>query len=93
MKSEPSDQPFTLGEWRVTPATGRIDGPQGERELEPKVKGLLCLLAERQGDVVTREDMADRLWPGVTVNDDALARTVWKLRQALGDEAKSPRYV
>lgn len=55
--------------------------------------GLLCLLAERSGEVVTREDMAERLWPGVTVNDDALARTVWKLRQALGDDAKSPRYV
>ncbi|MBI1233394.1 MAG: tetratricopeptide repeat protein [Alphaproteobacteria bacterium] len=93
MKTEPSDRPFTLGEWRVTPATGRIAGAQGERELEPKVMGLLCLLAERNGEVVTREDMADRLWPGVTVNDDALARTVWKLRQALGDDAKSPRYV
>lgn len=55
--------------------------------------GLLCLLVERNGEVVTREDMADRLWPGVTVNDDALARTVWKLRQALGDDAKRPRYV
>ena len=93
MKSEPSDRPFTLGEWRVTPTTGRIAGPEGERELEPKVMGLLCLLAERYGEVVTREDMGDRLWAGMTVNDDALARTVWKLRQALGDAAKSPRYV
>lgn len=93
MKTEPSDRPFTLGEWRVTPTTGRIVGPQGERELEPKVMDLLGLLAERHGEVVTREEMAERLWPGVTVNDDALARTVWKLRQALGDDAKSPRYV
>lgn len=93
MKTEPSDRPFALGEWRVTPATGRIDGPQGERELEPKVMGLLCLLAERPGLVLSRDQMADRLWPGMTVNDDALARTVWKLRQALGDDARSPRYV
>jgi transcriptional activator of cad operon len=93
VKTQPSDRPFTLGEWRVTPTTSRIDGPQGERELEPKVMGLLCLLADRFGDVVTREEMAERLWPGVTVNDDALARTVWKLRQALGDDARSPRYV
>src|SRR5438270_13793337 len=33
------------------------------------------------------------LWPGVIVGEDSLARTVSKLRQALGDDAKAPRYI
>jgi DNA-binding winged helix-turn-helix (wHTH) protein len=85
--------PFTLGDWRVEPRAGRISGPDGERELEPKVMDLLCLLAEAEGEVVSRETIAGRIWPGVTVNDDALGRCVWKLRRALGDPARTPRYV
>lgn len=84
---------FMLGDWRVEPRAGRISGPDGERELEPKVMDLLCLLAEAEGEVVSRETMAGRIWPGVTVNDDALGRCVWKLRRALGDPARTPRYV
>ncbi|GLK53336.1 winged helix-turn-helix domain-containing protein [Maricaulis virginensis] len=84
---------FKLGDWRVEPRAGRIAGPGGSQDVEPKVMDLLCLLAEAEGDVVSRETIAERIWPGVTVNDDALGRCVWKLRRALGDPARSPRYV
>lgn len=62
-------------------------------EVEPKVMALLCLLARTPGDAVSRDTIFEALWPGVTVNDDALARAVWKLRQALGDEARNPSFV
>src|SRR5690606_4156480 len=51
------------------------------------------LLAARPGQVVSREAIFEALWPGVVVGDDSLARTVSKLRQALGDDARAPRYV
>jgi hypothetical protein len=62
-------------------------------ELEPQVMDLLVYLAEAKGEVRSKDEIASALWPGASVNDDALSRTVWKLRQALGDDAKSPRYV
>ncbi len=54
---------------------------------------LLFLLARAPGKVFSREQILEALWPGLIVGDDALARTVSKLRQALGDDAKAPRYI
>lgn len=84
---------FQMGPWRVDPGLNQIIGPEGGVELEPQVMDLLVYLAEANGEVRSRDEIASALWPAASVNDDALSRTVWKLRQALGDDAKSPRYV
>ncbi|GHA86293.1 hypothetical protein GCM10007067_25430 [Lysobacter bugurensis] len=68
-------------------------GPDGRQRLEPKVADLLFLLAASPGEAVSRERIMEALWPGQVVGDDSLARAVFKLRQALGDEAKAPRYI
>jgi DNA-binding winged helix-turn-helix (wHTH) protein len=56
---------------------------------------VLALLLERPGDVVTREEMQKRLWPADTFVDfdHSLNTAVKKLRQALGDDIKKPRFV
>ncbi|WP_407353809.1 winged helix-turn-helix domain-containing protein [Luteimonas sp. R10] len=82
-----------VGDWRADRAAGELSGPAGTRRLEPKVMDLLFLLAARPGEVLGREAIMAALWPGVVVGDDSLARTVSKLRQALGDDARAPRYV
>ena len=84
---------FQIGPWRVDPGLNRITSPEGVIELEPQVMDLLTLLAKASGEVRSKEEIAAALWPNASVNDDALSRTVWKLRQALGDDARSPRYV
>jgi DNA-binding winged helix-turn-helix (wHTH) protein/tetratricopeptide (TPR) repeat protein len=66
----------------------------GERlRLEPKVARVLQLLLERAGEVVTREDLLERVWPGVVVCEDAVTNTVIKLRKALGDSAREPKII
>jgi DNA-binding winged helix-turn-helix (wHTH) protein len=82
-----------VGPWTVDPATARIARDGDERVLEPKVMDLLALLASRPGRPFSREELFERLWPDVTVGDDSLARCVFKLRKALGDEAGDPRFV
>ncbi len=64
-------------------------------KLQGKVYQVLLALIEKQGDVVTREDLRARLWPADThVNYDAnVNTTVNKLRQALGDSSDKPLYV
>jgi len=56
---------------------------------------VLNALVERPGDLVAREELRQRLWPGVAVGDfeHGLNAAVNKLRQALGDAASQPRYV
>jgi DNA-binding winged helix-turn-helix (wHTH) protein/Tfp pilus assembly protein PilF len=82
-----------VGAWLADRASGELSGPAGPARLEPKVADLLFLLAAERGEVVPRERLLEALWPGLVVGDDVLARTVFKLRQALGDDAKAPRYV
>src|SRR5262245_3580167 len=56
---------------------------------------VLTALLDRPGELVTREDLRSRLWPGATSGDfeHGLNAAVNKLRQALGDSANQPRYV
>ena len=54
---------------------------------------LLCYLADRPGQVVSREALLSAVWPGVVVGDDSLTQAVIKLRKALGDTAESPAYI
>jgi transcriptional activator of cad operon len=84
---------FILGDFAVEPDQNRLTRGDAIIEIEPKVMDLLVYFAGREGQVVPKSDIAAALWPDVEVNDDALTRTVWKLRRALGDEARSPRYI
>jgi TolB-like protein/Tfp pilus assembly protein PilF len=63
--------------------------------LQEKPFQILALLLERKGQVVTREDLRRRLWaPDTHVGFDRNVNTaVNKLRQALGDSPRSPRYI
>jgi DNA-binding winged helix-turn-helix (wHTH) protein len=68
----------------------------GERlKLQGKVYQVLMALLEKPGEVVTREEIRQRLWPAEThVNYDAnVNTTVNKLRLALGDSSENPVYI
>src|SRR6266851_1943606 len=64
-------------------------------KLQGKVYQVLMALIEKQGEVVTREELRVRLWPADThVNYDAnVNTTVNKLRQALGNSSDKPLYI
>ena len=56
---------------------------------------LLVALVERNGEIVTREDLRQRLWAGNTFVDfdKSLGVALTKLRDAIGDSAASPKYI
>src|SRR5579872_7017257 len=64
-------------------------------KLQGKVYQVLLALLEKPGEVVTREELRQRLWTADThVNYDAnVNTTVNKLRQALGDSTDKPLYI
>jgi DNA-binding winged helix-turn-helix (wHTH) protein len=64
-------------------------------KLQGKVYQVLVALLDKPGEVVTREELRQRLWPADThVNYDAnVNTTVNKLRQALGDSTDKPLYI
>jgi Tol biopolymer transport system component/DNA-binding winged helix-turn-helix (wHTH) protein len=56
---------------------------------------ILCALLERPGELVTREQIRQRLWPSdVHVDfERGLNKAVLKLREAIGDSAENPRFI
>src|SRR5260370_25064865 len=56
---------------------------------------VLAMLLEYPGEVVTREEVHQRLWPNGTIVefDHSINAAIKRLRQALEDSAEAPRYV
>ena len=84
---------FGIGDWEVYPQENRLKGPNRECVLEPKVMDVLVLLARRQGDVVSRQQILDFVWADVVVGDEVVSRAISLLRTELGDDQKNPRYL
>ena len=84
---------YQVGDWLVDPAAGQIAKGGLAVELEPKVMEVLSYLAHRQGELVTREDLERDVWRGAVVGYDSITAAVIKLRKALTDDARRPRYI
>ena len=54
---------------------------------------VLITLAERDGNVVTRDEIFNDVWGDVVVTDESLTRCISELRQALGDNRGQPKFV
>jgi Tol biopolymer transport system component/DNA-binding winged helix-turn-helix (wHTH) protein len=86
---------LAFGPFEFDPAPGELQKHGHKIRLASQPCQILGALLERPGDLVTRDDLRSRLWPGATAGDfeHGLNAAVNKLRQALGDSADQPLYV
>jgi len=69
---------------------GRDDRPVRMPRLSYR---LFAALAESAPNVVTHDELVDRVWRGRAVSPDTITQRVKLLREALGDDASEPRYI
>src|SRR5712692_9663805 len=98
LSSEPNSETpkrngFVAGEWTVAPSRNLLVRGHEQVRVEPRVMDVLVHLAERAGEVVSKEELVERVWEGRYVSDDVLTVTIYSLRKALGDDARRPRYL
>jgi len=62
-------------------------------KLRPKAFAVLNYLLERPGQLVTKEELLNSIWPETFVSDAVLKVTIRQLREALDDDPKSPRFI
>jgi DNA-binding winged helix-turn-helix (wHTH) protein len=64
-------------------------------DVQPQPMQVLVSLLEHAGEVVTREELRQKIWPADTFVDfeHSLNTAIKKLRQALGDNAARPKYI
>ena len=89
----PSTESLQIGDWTVEPALNLLSAAGNSVKLEPKAMAVLAYLADRPGQVVSREALLAAAWTGVVVGDDSLTQVVIKLRKALGDAPENPSYI
>lgn len=68
-----------------TAAHALLDAEGRPVELRPQAFDVLCVLAEHRGELVTKETLFARVWPGLVVTDDSLVQAVGDIRRALGE--------
>lgn len=61
--------------------------------LRPKTYAVLRCLIDRRGQLVTKDEILEAVWPGVSVSDSVLKVCVREIREALRDETDAPRFV
>jgi predicted ATPase/DNA-binding winged helix-turn-helix (wHTH) protein len=95
MRNRPGAATYRFGEIEVDPAAYELRRCGQRIRLTQQAMDLLLLLLERREELVSREDIARRLWsPDVVTDLDAGIHTaVLKIRRALGDSSASPRFV
>lgn len=86
-------RPFRVGEWQVWPERNELLRGGDSTRVQPRLIQVLRLLAAAAGRTVTRETLLEEAWSRRMVNDEVLSRTIADLRQALGDDARQPRYL
>ena len=90
-----SNKIYRFGIFEGNSTTGELLRRGVRVKLQEQPFYLLLLLLENAGEIVTRDGVRQRLWPGNTFVefDASLSVAVGKLRDALGDDANNPRFI
>jgi DNA-binding winged helix-turn-helix (wHTH) protein len=86
---------YRFGVFELDAATGELRRKGIRVKLHSQPFQVLCLLLDRPGELLTREEICRQLWPDGTFVDyeHGLNSAVNRLREALGDKAGNPRFV
>jgi TolB-like protein len=88
-------QIIRFGAFELDVRVGELRKQGTKIKLQEQPLRILKMLLTRPGQLVTREELRDRLWPSDTFVDfdHSLNKAINKLREALDDSAESPRFV
>ena len=87
-------QGFRLAEFEIRPLSGRIRSPEGRNaSIQPRAMEVLLVLVEADHEVVTHEELGDRVWGDRRVSHSQVSRCVSDIRHALDDHVEVPRFI
>src|SRR5437879_2015085 len=85
---------FRFGPFEFDPRSGELSRGGATVRLTPQSAAVLAQLLEAKGEVVTREELRNRIWPDTTVEfDQGISFCIRQIRLSLGDDAARPTYV
>src|SRR5271166_4900098 len=95
MEAAPQTRRTRFGAFEVDVRAGEVYKHGIRLKLQDQPFQVLAVLLEHAGDVVTREELRQKLWPAYTFVDfdTGLNTAIKKLRDVLSDSAEEPRYI
>lgn len=93
MESAAAPRRFRIGDWQVDSTLDEIRAGERLVKLEPRTMRLLCVLAEKPGEVWSAEELLERVWPGVMVTQSSVYQAIATLRRVLGDDGDEAKYI
>jgi DNA-binding winged helix-turn-helix (wHTH) protein len=82
-----------FGPYRLEPANALLLRGDARLELPPRAFSVLCHLAARPGQLVTKDELLDAVWGHRFVGDSVIKTAVNVIRDVLADDARVPRYI
>src|SRR6184192_4228877 len=84
-----------FGEFELDAAAGQLYRKGAKLRLQEQPSQILQILLQRPGEVVTREELQQKIWPSDTFVDfdHGINNAIKRLREALGDTAETPQYI
>jgi pimeloyl-ACP methyl ester carboxylesterase/DNA-binding winged helix-turn-helix (wHTH) protein len=89
----PTSDLVLFGDFRLDAVSGQLYRGAEPVPLPPKAFALLQYMTMQPGRLIPKQELLDRLWPGVYVGEAVLKTTVRDLRRALNDDSHAPRYI
>jgi DNA-binding winged helix-turn-helix (wHTH) protein/tetratricopeptide (TPR) repeat protein len=87
------NQRLIFGDYVLEPLLQRVTRAGEIVPLKPKAFDLLCVLLHNRERVVSKDELFDWLWPRQVVTEANLSQTVYEVRRALGETARSGSWI
>jgi pimeloyl-ACP methyl ester carboxylesterase len=84
---------FEFGPFRLELRQHRLLRQDRSVPLTGKAFNTLCVLVERHGELVSKQDLMSAVWPMTTVEENNLDRNISTLRKALGEQANGDPFI
>ena len=84
---------WLFGPFRLDPANALCWRGEQAMPLTPKAFDMLCYFVAHAGQLVTKDNLLEALWPETEVSEAVLKVRVNELRKALGDMAQAPQFI
>ena len=87
--------PVRFGEFELDVRSGELRNRDIKVKLQKQPFQILEILVEHAGEIISREELRQRIWPADTFVDfdQGLSNAIKRLREALSDSAEQPQFI
>ncbi|MFL6468326.1 MAG: winged helix-turn-helix domain-containing protein, partial [Pyrinomonadaceae bacterium] len=93
MPSPNGEKRYEFGDFCLIPSEGLLLRNGDSIPMVPKVFETLFFLIERRGTLVRKAELMDSVWADAFVEENAVSKAIWSIRQALDEDSKNPKFI